>query len=106
MSLVILPGALDDLLRLQDYMLDRWSESAWLRAEEEIFAKLESLQAGRLTGVPIPELAQVGMLDYRHAFTSHHKLVYRLIEGDLVLYVVVSHRQDYPTVLQRRLFLA
>lgn len=36
----ILPDAQEDLLSLQEYMLDKWSASDWLKAEDEIFEKL------------------------------------------------------------------
>ena len=40
MAIVILPSAQEDLLWLQEYMLDKWSESEWIKAENEIFDKL------------------------------------------------------------------
>ena len=40
MAVRIFPDAHEDLLSLQEYMLDKWSESDWLRAENEIFEKL------------------------------------------------------------------
>ena len=33
MAVVILPDAQADLLSLQEYMLDKWGEVAWLKAE-------------------------------------------------------------------------
>jgi hypothetical protein len=36
MAVIILPDAQADLLSLQDYMLDKWGEVAWLKAEDEI----------------------------------------------------------------------
>ena len=40
MAVVILPDAQDDLLSLQEYMLDKWGEIEWLKAEDEIFKSL------------------------------------------------------------------
>jgi toxin ParE1/3/4 len=39
-AIFILPDAQEDLLSLQEYMLDKWSASDWLKAEDEIFEKL------------------------------------------------------------------
>ncbi|SDZ72370.1 Plasmid stabilization system protein ParE [Variovorax sp. YR266] len=103
MAIFILPDAQEDLLSLQEYMLDKWSEADWLKAEDEIFAKLALVETGFLTGAPVQELASVGILEYRNAFTSHHKLVYRRIGDDTFVYVVAGHRQDYPTLLMKRL---
>ena len=103
MAIVILPSAQEDLLWLQEYMLDKWSESEWIEAENEIFDKLALVDSELLTGAPVQELAAVGIFDYRCMLTSHHKLVYRQMDGHVVVYVVASHRQDYPTLLMTRL---
>ncbi|MBK9440005.1 MAG: type II toxin-antitoxin system RelE/ParE family toxin [Comamonadaceae bacterium] len=103
MAVIILADAQEDLLWLQEYMLDKWSEAGWLKAEDEIFEKLALVDTGFLTGASIPELASVGTFEYKNVFTSHHKLVYRRIDGDAYVYAVAAHRQDYPTLLMKRL---
>jgi toxin ParE1/3/4 len=103
MAIIILPDAQDDLLSLQEYMLSKWSETDWLNAENEIFEKLALVDTGLLTGAPVQELASVGIFEYQNVFTSHHKLVYRRIDRDVYVYVIASHRQDFPTLLIRRL---
>jgi toxin ParE1/3/4 len=104
MAVIILPDAQEDLLSLQEYMLDKWGETSWLKAEDEIFNKLEQLDAGSYPGTTVKELASVGIFDYQNAFTSHHKLVYRRIGNDIVVYVIAGHRQDFSTLLMKRLF--
>lgn len=106
MAVIILPDAQDDLLSLQDYMLDKWSEASWLKAEDEIFDKLAKVDAGLFNGTPVQVLAQVGIRDYRNVYTSHHKLVYRRIDNDTYVYLVAGHRQDFPTLLLKRLLKA
>jgi len=44
MAVIILPDAQEDLPSLQEYMLDKWGEAEWLKAEDEIFDKLEKDQ--------------------------------------------------------------
>ena len=103
MAVIILPDAQADLLSLQDYMLDKWGEPAWLKAEDEIFEKLEKVDAGVFNGTPVQVLSSVGILDYQNVYTSHHKLVYRQIGNDTFVYLIAGHRQDYPTILTKRL---
>jgi len=103
MAAIILPDAQEDLLSLQDYMLDKWGEVAWLNAENELFEKLEKVDAGIFNGTPVQELASVGIVDYRNVYTSHHKLVYRRFGDDTYVYLIAGHRQDYPTLLVKRL---
>jgi plasmid stabilization system protein ParE len=103
MAVIILPSAQDDLLELQDYMLVKWSETDWLKAEDEIFDKLEKVDAGLFNGTPVQELASVGIVEYMNVYTSHHKLVYRRIDGHTYVYLVAGHRQDFSTLLMKRL---
>ena len=46
MAVIILPDAQEDLLSLQEYMLGKWSEADWLKAEGEIFEKLALVDTG------------------------------------------------------------
>ena len=103
MAIIILPDAQEDLLSLQEYMLNKWIETDWLNAENEIFEKLVLVDTGLLTGASVQELASVGIFEYQNVITSHHKLVYRRIDRDVYVYVIASHRQDFPTLLIRRL---
>jgi toxin ParE1/3/4 len=104
MAVIILPDAQTDLLSLQDYMLDKRGEVEWLKAEDEFFDKREKLDSGIFNGTPVQELASVGILDDQHVYTSHHKWVYRRIGNDTYVYLIAWHRQDYPTILAKRLF--
>ena len=103
MAVTILPDAQEDLFSLQQYMLDKWSEADWLKAEDEIFEKLVLVDTGLLTGASVQELASVGIFEYRNVFTSHHKLVYRRINADIYVYTIASHRQNFQTLLMKRL---
>ena len=103
MAVFILPDAQEDLLSLQDYMLGKWSEADWQKAEDEIFVKLALVDTGFLTGAPVQELASVGIFEYRNIVTSHHKLVYRRINADVYVYALAAHRQDFPALLMKRL---
>jgi len=103
MAVIILPDAQEDLLSLQEYMLDKWSEADWLKAEDEIFEKLVLVDTGFLTEAYVQELAEVGIFEYQNVFTSHHKLVYRHINEDVYVYAIAAQRQDFPALLMKRL---
>ena len=75
----------------------------WQKVEDEIFEKRELMDTGLLTGAPVQELASVGIFEYQNVFTSHHKLVYRRINADVYVYAIAAHRQDFPTLLMKRL---
>ena len=104
MAIAILPDAQADLLDLQDHMLARWTPEFWQAAEEDIFAQLAQVDSGLITGPVIPLLASVGMTDYRTILSSHHRILYRQIDGDTLVYAVAGQTQDFQTLLLRRLF--
>jgi hypothetical protein len=101
MAVIILPDAQAQLLSLQDYMLKSWSQSDWLKAEDEIFEKLEKIDSGQFNGSVIHELASVGIQDFKNAYTSHHKIVYKRFGKDTFVYLIASHKQDFPTLLSK-----
>jgi len=103
MTVVILPDAQDDLLSLQEYMLDQWGEIEWLKAEDEIFEKLQQVDGGNYPGTAVKELTTVGIFEFQNVFTSHHKLVFRRISENVYVYVIAGHKQDFPSLLMRRL---
>jgi len=102
-AVIILPDAQEDLLSLQEYMLDKWGEMGWLKAEDEIFDKFEKVNSGIYTGAAVKELITVGIFDYQNVFTSHRKLVYRRFGANTFVYVIAGHKQDFPTLLMKRL---
>ncbi|MDG5974449.1 plasmid stabilization system protein [Hydrogenophaga taeniospiralis CCUG 15921] len=104
MAIVILPDAQADLLDLQDYMLERWTPELWIAAEQDIFDQLAQVDTGFITGPVIPLLASVGMTDYRTILSSHHRILYRQIDGNTYVYAVAGQTQDFQTLLLKRLF--
>lgn len=104
MSVVILPDAQADLLDLQDYMLDRWTPELWAAAEDDIFAQLERVDSGLVSGPVVPLLGRVGITDYRFVLSSHHRLLYRQADGNTYVYAVTGQVQDFQALLLRRLF--
>ena len=103
MAVIILPDAQDDLFSLQEYMLDQWGEIEWLKAEDEIFEKLQQVNAGNYPGTAVKELTSVGIFEYQYVYTSHHKLVYRRISENIYVYAIAGHKQDFQSLLMRRL---
>jgi plasmid stabilization system protein ParE len=104
MTIVILPDAQADLLNLQDYMLQRWTPELWAAAEDDIFDKLGQVDSGFITGPVVTLLANVGMTDYRTVLSSHHRILYRRIDGNTYVYAVAGQAQGFQTLLLRRLF--
>lgn len=105
MAVVILPGAQKDLFELKRYMLARWGRAQWAQAENEIFARLELIAVNPAFGKVVPELADLGIEDYSQTLTSHHRIVYKAGADACLVYIVAGFRQDFQTLLRRRILL-
>jgi plasmid stabilization system protein ParE len=103
-AVILLPDAQDDLLSLQDYMLAKWGEALWLKAEDEIFEKLTAVDNGQFNGTPVKELAAIGIFDYANVLTSHHRIVYKKIKSRTYVYLFAGQQQDFQSLLLKRLF--
>lgn len=62
------------------------------------------MDSGFITGLVMPLLARLGITDYRTVLSAHHRILYRQIDGDTVVYAVAGQMQDFQTLLLRRLF--
>ena len=49
------------------------------------------------------ELLGVGIRDYRQVFFKPYRVIYRVAQQQVIVYVVVDGRRDMQTVLTRRL---
>ena len=68
-----------------------------------LFGKLAKVDAEQYPGTTVKELASVGIFEYQNVLTSHHKLVYRRIDDDIYVYAIAGHKQDFLTLLMKRL---
>jgi plasmid stabilization system protein ParE len=102
MAAIILPGAQDDLFELRRYMLSRWNAAAWDKAEEEIFDRFSAVDAKPNLGKMVPELIELGVMNYFQTLTSHHKIVYEPVNRKTYIHIVANFSQDFQTVLKRR----
>jgi toxin ParE1/3/4 len=51
-----------------------------------------------------PELSALGIQDYREIFFKPYRVIYRVLEKKVYIYLVVDGRRDMQTLLLRRLF--
>lgn len=106
MSIIVLPGAQDDLLQLKRYMLSKWGKAMWDKAEKELFDKFSAADANPGIGKPVPELADLEITDFRQILTSHHKIVYETDSGVTYIHIVANFNQDVQSLLTRRILPA
>ena len=77
---------------------------------DAVLGKLEALVAslsnfperGRVT----EELRDVGIRDYREVYFKPYRVIYRVMDGKVFVYLIVDGRRDMQTLLTQRLLRA
>ena len=98
--------AVRDLEEVCDYIRRYRSSAAAEHVLERIEQALGSLsEYPRRGGFP-KELLDVGIREYREIFFNPYRIVYRVTDRTVDVYLVADGRRDMQTLLQRRLLNA
>jgi toxin ParE1/3/4 len=66
----------------------------------------ESLETSPERGSQPKELQSLGGGEYRQVFFKPYRLIYRIVEKQVIVYLVADGRRDLQSLLLRRLFSA
>jgi toxin ParE1/3/4 len=80
-----------DTLVAADHVLDRI---------EKVFLSLAALPE---RAPPPKELAALGLREFREVFFKPYRVIYRLIDKQVYVYLIADGRRDMQTLLARRL---
>lgn len=102
-SVLLTDDAAQDLKELYDYI----STSDQRQKADYVLDKIEEIFEG-LTELPEretypPELAELGILEYREVFFKPYRIIYRIIKKQAYIYLIVDGRRNIRTLLERRL---
>lgn len=67
---------------------------------------LKSLSRSPARGTYPPELADIGVREYRQVFFKPYRIIYRTISRTVYIYLIVDGRRDMQTLLRQRLLRA
>jgi len=102
-EVVLTEDAVRDLERIYDYIavqdLPKKADAVLARIEQTI-ASLVALPA---RGAHPPELLALGIHEYREVFFKPYRIIYRLVDRKVVVYLVTDGRRDMQTLLAERL---
>jgi len=84
--------ALHDAPRKADYVLDQI---------EKAFSKLSEFPE---RGAYPKEMLTLGIREYRQIFFKPYRIIYRVMEKNVYVLLIVDGRRDMQSLLQRRLF--
>ena len=96
-------GAAQDLESIYDYICAFDSVANADRVLDALMDVVSTLSRFPERGSCPKELLGVGIRDYRQVFFKPYRVIYRVAQQQVIVYVVVDGRRDMQTVLTRRL---
>ena len=102
-DVLITEGAERDLEEIYDYIAEFDSLSNADYVLDQLMEVVEGLANFPERGSYPKELLALGILEYRQAFFKPYRVIYRVMEKQVVIYLIADGRRDFQTLLARRL---
>jgi toxin ParE1/3/4 len=102
-QVVLTEDAESDLEDIVTYIARHDSPRAAQHVLSRILDIADSLTAVPTRGTSPKELRALGDQEYRQVFFKPYRLIYRVVEQQVVIYVITDGRRDMQSLLARRL---
>jgi toxin ParE1/3/4 len=96
-------GAERDLEELYDYIATSDSRENANYVLDRLWDMTERLSVAPERGSYPKELLALGIRDYRQAFFKPYRIIYRVFDSCVVVYLIIDGRRDLQSLLERRL---
>ena len=95
--------ALKDIEEIVGYIADHDTPEKAAHVLHQFEKTLDSLRTSPDRGAIPRELQALGMRDYREIFFKPYRVIYKVWDEGVYVYLVVDGRRDLQALLQRRL---
>ncbi len=102
-SVAITRDAERDLQDIYDFIVTHDSLNRTEAVLTQVERVLASLGKQSLRGAVVPELAALGMQQYRQHILKPYRVIYQLRDTHVFIVLIADSRHDMQTVLQQRL---
>jgi toxin ParE1/3/4 len=102
-EVLLTEGAERDLRGLHRYIARKDSRSRADRLLDEVLALAERLATLPKRGTTPKELERLGIREYRQVLLGPYRVIYRVIDDRVLIYVIADGRRDMQSLLERRL---
>ena len=96
-------GAKQDLASIVGYVARNDSEKAAGRLLEKLLASIASLGNSPERGSFPAELLALGSREYRQIISRPYRFIYKVVGGEVLLFVIADGRREFQALLSRRL---
>jgi toxin ParE1/3/4 len=102
-AVVLTAGAERDLEEIHDWIAEQDAPRKAHHVLDRLLAAAESLAIEPERGSHPRELLDLGIRDYRQTWFKPYRVVYRVLDRRVVIYLIADGRRDMQALLQRRL---
>lgn len=103
-NVVLTQDAMGDMESIYDYIFDNDSPSKAKYVVEEIEKVFDGLSSFPERGSYPKELLEVGIQEYREVHFKPYRVIYRIEEDNVFIYIVADARRSLQNLILRRLF--
>lgn len=103
-EVLLTEDAARDLEEIYDYIFEHDDSAKAVHVLDQLQAAIESLATNPERGSYPKELLSLGIRDYRQTFFKPYRMIYRVVERRIYVYLIADGRRDMQTLLARRLF--
>jgi toxin ParE1/3/4 len=102
-EVLLTEGAEQDLEALHDYIAEFDSVANADHVLDQLMEVVEGLAQSPERGSHPRELVALGIKDYRQTAFKPYRVIYRVADRRVIIYLIVDGRRDMQSVLARRL---
>lgn len=102
---VLTDDAAHDLEDIYEYIASNDSEIRANQVLDAIQETAEGLNSCPERGAYVTELKVLGMTEFRQTYFKPYRIIYRVMDEQVVIYLITDGRRDMQTLLSRRLLL-
>ncbi|MCR9297239.1 MAG: type II toxin-antitoxin system RelE/ParE family toxin [bacterium] len=102
-EVLLTEGAEQDLEAIHDYIADFDCVANANYVLDQLMAVVDSLSRFPERGSYPKELVALGIKEYRQTSFKPYRVIYRVIDSQVVIYLIADGRRDMQSVLARRL---
>lgn len=97
MQVVLLQGAIDDLLDIKS------SDKNWATTKKQIKAELALIGENPLSRSVPPEIQDISITEFHQGLSKYHRMIYEMLDNAVYVHIICHQRKDMTQILLRRM---
>jgi toxin ParE1/3/4 len=99
----VLDYAKVDYRVIKKWVRMKFGETTWIEVEADFKKVLRQIGDMPHSGLIPPEIAELGLTDYRQTLVGQTRVIYQLKEQTVYVHMFVNTSRDFSTMLNQRL---